>query len=105
MEKLRDLLHQHDDKVDQGLEKAGEMAKSKSPGHDQQIDQAVDKLQHMTGEGDTTEPKPGTPPQGAAPAETAPTDQAGGFEKSQEVPGGPQPDVPAGPGHEPPPQR
>jgi hypothetical protein len=96
MEKLRELLHQHDDKVDQGLGKAGEMAKSKTPGHDQQIDQAVDKLQHMTGEGDTTEQQPpgesppGSPPRGAAPPDA--------------TPGGQQPDAPAGPGQEPPPR-
>ncbi|GAA1221578.1 antitoxin [Pseudonocardia alaniniphila] len=68
MEKIRELLHQHDDKVDQGIEKAGEMAKSKVEGHDEQIDQAVDKLQQMTGDGDTTEPKPpGTAPPDATP--------------------------------------
>ncbi|WP_433289582.1 antitoxin [Pseudonocardia sp. CA-142604] len=78
MEKIRELLHQHDDKVDQGIEKAGEMAKTKVEGHDQQIDQAVDKLQQMTGDGDTTEPKPpgesppGSPPQGAGGQEPPP---------------------------------
>lgn len=81
MEKLRELLHQHDDKVDQGLDKAGEMAKTKVQGHDQQIDQGVDKLQQMTGDGDTTEQKPpgeappGSPPQGAAPPDATPGGQ------------------------------
>jgi hypothetical protein len=78
MEKIRGLLHQHDDKADQGIEKAGEMAKTKVEGHDEQIDQAVDKLQQMTGDGDTTEPTPpgesppGSPPQGAAPPDATP---------------------------------
>jgi MT0933-like antitoxin protein len=81
MEKIRELLHQHDDKVDQGIEKAGETAKTKVEGHDQQIDQAADKLQQMTGDGDTTEPKPpgeappGSPPQGAAPPDATPGGQ------------------------------
>jgi hypothetical protein len=45
---------------------------------------------------------PGTPPQGPAPREAIPDDPASGYEPLSEVPGGPQPDVPAGPGHTPP---
>ena|ERR1700754_866684 len=102
MDKIRALLYQHDDKVDQGLEKAGQMAKEKLPGHDQQIDQGIDQLQQMTGEGDTTRPKPpgeappGTPPEGVPPRGGAPADA---------VPADSQPDVPTGPGQEPPPPR
>ena len=55
MDKAKELLNQHDDKVDQGLDKAGEMAKDRFAGHDEQIDQGVDKLQEMTGAGDTAE--------------------------------------------------
>ena len=101
MDKAKDLLHQHDDKVDQGLDKAGEAAKGRFAGHEGHIDQGVDRLQGMTGDGDTTQ----APPQGAAPEGAVPENQAGGYDPAQEVPGGPQPDVPAGPGHEPPPQR
>ncbi|MFD1528566.1 antitoxin [Pseudonocardia aurantiaca] len=55
MDKIKQALNQHDDKVDQGLDKAGEAAKGRFAGHDEQIDQGVDRLQGMTGEGDTTE--------------------------------------------------
>jgi hypothetical protein len=102
MDKAKELLNQHDDKVDQALDKGGEEAKGRFAGHDSQIDQGVDQLQRMTGAGDTTE---APPPQGAAPETAVPESPAEGYESAQEVPGGPQPDVPAGPGHEPPPQR
>jgi hypothetical protein len=62
MDKAKELLNQHDDKVDQALDKAGEMAKERFAGHDEQIDQGVDKLQAMTGAGDTTEAPPEEPP-------------------------------------------
>jgi hypothetical protein len=66
MDKARELVDQHDDKVDQGLDRAGEMGKERFAGHDEHIDQGVDKLQEMTGEGDTTrapEEEPPPPPQ------------------------------------------
>ncbi len=63
MDKVKELLNQHDDKVDQGLDKAGEAAKGRFAGHDEQIDQGVDRLQEMTGEGDTTETPPPPPQQ------------------------------------------
>jgi hypothetical protein len=62
MDKAKDMLDQHDDKVDQALEKAGEAAKQRFAGHDEQIDQGVDRLQEMTGEGDTTQAPVDTPP-------------------------------------------
>jgi hypothetical protein len=62
MDKAKELLNQHDDKVDQALDKAGDAAKERFAGHDEQIDQAVDKLQEMTGAGDTTEAPPEEPP-------------------------------------------
>jgi hypothetical protein len=58
MDKAKEQLDQHDDKVDQALDKAGDMAKERVAGHDAQIDQGVDPLQRMTGEGDTTEAPP-----------------------------------------------
>ena len=61
MDKAKETLNQHDDKVDQGLDKAGEAAKGRFAGHDEQIDQGVDRLQEMTGDEDTTKTPP--PPQ------------------------------------------
>lgn len=58
MDKAKDLLNQHDDKVDQGLDKAGEAAKGRFEGHDDQIDGAVGKAKGATGDGDTTAPAP-----------------------------------------------
>lgn len=64
LDKAKAMLSKHDDKVDQGLDKAGETATERFPGHEGQIDQGVDKAQEMTGEGDTTKPPPppGPPP-------------------------------------------
>jgi hypothetical protein len=44
--KAEDLLEQHGEKVEQGVEKAGEFAKSKL-GHDETVDKVVDKIQDM----------------------------------------------------------
>ena len=92
--KAKELADQHDDKVDQGLEQAGELAKKRLAGHESQVDGLVEKAQAYTGEGNTL----------AAPAEAAPATPAEGVEPAQEVPGGPQVDVPAGPGEVPPQQ-
>ncbi|MGD9530070.1 antitoxin [Pseudonocardia sp.] len=71
LDKAKNLLGQHDDKVDQALEKAGEAAKERFAGHDEQIDKVVDLAQQHTGAGDTT----AAPPQDApAPPEPAPAD-------------------------------
>ena len=42
-EKAKDLLGKNDDKVDQALDKAGEIAKGKFAGHDEQIDSLTQK--------------------------------------------------------------
>lgn len=42
--KAADLVEQHGDKIESGVEKAGEFAKSKF-GHDEQVDKVVDKIQ------------------------------------------------------------
>lgn len=42
--KAEDLLEEHGDKVEQGVEKAGEFAKDKF-GHDETVDKVVDKIQ------------------------------------------------------------
>ena len=68
LDKAKELLDQHDDKVDQGLDKAGDLAKTKFAGHDQQIDAAIDQAQQRTGAGDTTQ----APPPAAPPAEAPP---------------------------------
>jgi hypothetical protein len=85
--KAKELADQHDEQVDQGLDRAGGMAKERFAGHDEQVDSAVDRAQQYTGAGDTGDAPP-----------------AAGGEPAQEVPGGPQNDVPAGPGEVPPQQ-
>jgi len=52
MDKAQDFAEQHDDKVDQGLEKAGDAADQRTGGHSDQIDRGVDFAQEHTGEGD-----------------------------------------------------
>jgi hypothetical protein len=44
--KAEDALEQHGDKIEQGVEKAGEFAKSKF-GHGETVDKVVDKIQEM----------------------------------------------------------
>lgn len=57
----KNFLDQHDEQVDQALDKGGDAAKGRFAGHDEQIDGAVDKAQDATGQGDTTE-QPAPPP-------------------------------------------
>jgi hypothetical protein len=52
--KAKDFADQHDEQVDQGLEKAGDVADERTGGgHSEQIDRGVDIAQERTGEGDT----------------------------------------------------
>lgn len=44
--KAEGILEQHGDKIEQGVEKAGEFAKGKL-GHDETVDRAVDKIQEL----------------------------------------------------------
>lgn len=53
LDKAKDMLGQHDDKVDQGIEQAGDLVDDKFAGHSDKVDQAQDFLQEKTGEGDT----------------------------------------------------
>jgi hypothetical protein len=54
MDKAKDMADQHDDKVDQGLDKAGDVADQKTGGkYDGQIDKGVDAAQQRTGDGDS----------------------------------------------------
>jgi hypothetical protein len=54
MDKAENMADQHDEQVDQGLEKAGDVADQKTGGKfDGQIDKGVDAAQQRTGDGDT----------------------------------------------------
>ncbi|WP_156755166.1 antitoxin [Actinokineospora pegani] len=44
--KAAGLVEQHGDKIEDGLEKAGDLVKGKF-GHEQQVDQVVDKIQDL----------------------------------------------------------
>jgi len=79
--KAKNLADQHDEQVDQGLDRAGDMAKERFAGHDEQVDSVVDRAQQYTGAGDTT---------------------AAGADPAAEVPAGPPTDVPAESGEVPP---
>jgi hypothetical protein len=53
-DKVKDLAHQHDEKVDQALEKAGDVVDDKTGGkYSEHIDKGVDAAQERTGDGDT----------------------------------------------------
>ncbi|WP_433128775.1 antitoxin [Micromonospora sp. CA-240977] len=53
MDKAQDFTDKHDKQVDQGVEKAGDMADKRTGGkYDDQIDKGVDQAQARTGEGD-----------------------------------------------------
>ena len=67
LDKAKQMLDQHDDKVDQGLDRAGDAAKQRFAGHDQHIDQAVGQGKQRTGTGDTTASAPPAPEQGDYP--------------------------------------
>ncbi len=54
LDKAKDLVAQHDDKVDQAIEKAGDLVDDKTGGkHEAQVDKAQDFVQDKTGDGDT----------------------------------------------------
>ena len=54
MDKAKDLADQHDEQVDQGLDKAGDFADQKTGGkYDEQIDRGVDAAQERTGDEDS----------------------------------------------------
>ena len=53
MDDLKDFADKHDNKVDEGLEKAGDAAGDKF-GNADQINKGVDKLQERTGECDSS---------------------------------------------------
>ena len=49
LDDMKNFAEEHDDQIDQGLEKAGDAAGQRF-GHEEQIDQAVDKAQGAFGE-------------------------------------------------------
>lgn len=76
LDTVKNLFRQNDDKVDQAIDKAGEVAKGKVGGHDEQIDNLAAKAKEATGEGDTT--TAAAPPAGAPPAGSEPPPPATG---------------------------
>ncbi len=53
MNKAKDFADKHDKQVDQGIEKAGDMADKRTGGmYDEQTDKGVDMAQARTGQGD-----------------------------------------------------
>jgi hypothetical protein len=103
MDRAKDLLDQHDDEVDKALDEAGEAGKQRFAGHDAHIDGLIDQAQQRTGAGDTTLPDTGPGTADGGPAEEQQFEPQGdAVERAPEVPGGPDLDVPAGPGHVPP---
>jgi hypothetical protein len=56
LDKAKDMADKHDDKVDQGLQKAGDQADERTGGkYTEHIDKGVDQGQQRTGAGDTTQ--------------------------------------------------
>ena len=55
MDKAKDFAEQHDEQVDQGVQKAGdEVNKRTGDKYENQVDKGVDMAQQRTGEGDST---------------------------------------------------
>jgi hypothetical protein len=55
-DRARDFADQHDDKIDQGLERAGDEAdKRTGQEHSEHIDRGVDAAQQRTGDGDSVQ--------------------------------------------------
>ncbi|MFI5910218.1 antitoxin [Dactylosporangium sp. NPDC051541] len=56
-DKVKDLADQHDEKVDQALDKVGDVVDDKTGNkYSDHIDKGVDFAQEHTGEGDTARP-------------------------------------------------
>lgn len=56
LDKAKDMADQHDEKVDQALERGGDVAGEKTGGkYDDKIDRGVDAAQERTGDGDTSQ--------------------------------------------------
>ncbi|WP_410668231.1 antitoxin [Amycolatopsis sp. cmx-4-68] len=57
--KAEEALREHNDQIEQGLDKAADFAKSKFTGHDEQIDSGIEKAKSFL---DKFDDKPDTPP-------------------------------------------
>ena len=56
MDKAKDFTDEHDEQLDQGIEKAGDQVdKRTGDKYSSQVDKAVDQAQQRSGEGDTQE--------------------------------------------------
>ena len=62
-DKAKAFADKHEEQVDQGLDRGGDMAKERFAGHDEQIDSAVDRAQDWTGDGDAAPPADAPPEQ------------------------------------------
>ena len=60
-DKAKAFADEHDEQVDQGLERGGDMAKERFAGHDEQIDGLVEKGQAWSGD-DAAAPPADAPP-------------------------------------------
>jgi antitoxin protein of toxin-antitoxin system len=58
MTKAKELLGKHDDKVDQAIDKAGDTAKQKFEGHDEQIDKMTQAGKDYDFSGGQQQPPP-----------------------------------------------
>ena len=59
MERAKDMADQHDDKVDEGLERGGDMADERTGGqYGENLDKGVDMAQERTGSGDQVPDQP-----------------------------------------------
>ncbi len=59
LEKAKDMASEHDDQVDQGLDKAGDVIDERTGGkYGEQIDKGVDVAQERTGAGDQVPDQP-----------------------------------------------
>jgi hypothetical protein len=59
MEKAKNLAGEHDEQVDQGLDKAGDAVDDRTGGkYGEQIDKGVDAAQERTGSGDQVPEQP-----------------------------------------------
>jgi hypothetical protein len=56
LDKAKDMAAQHDDKVDQGLEKVDDQIDQRTGNkYDAQTDKLIDQAQQRTGQGDTVQ--------------------------------------------------
>lgn len=77
LDKAKEMLGKHDDKVDEALDKAGGAAKQRYPGHDEQIDKVTQMGKDYDFSGGSAPGKPAPAGEQAPPTEQAPSPPAG----------------------------